>query len=154
MTKQETTQLDKVLALADSSHDGEAVVAVRKARQMLSRDGLNFSDLARAAAQKPRMNLPFGFFSSQHTVSLETEVLQLRQEIEDLRSQKIAYEAKADTWRQRANEFEQKLGQSQAEAIRWKQLARETVEKLWDLGQSIQQEEPAAHILPPAKSAM
>jgi hypothetical protein len=130
-----------VLALADSSHDGEALVAVRKARQMLSRDGLNFSDLARAA-QKPRINLPFGFFSGQHIVNLETEILQLRQELEDLRSQKVMHEAQSENWRQRATELEQKLTASQSDAVRWRQLARDTVEKLWDLGQSIQQEEP------------
>jgi hypothetical protein len=152
MSKQETTQLDKVLALADSSHDGEALVAVRKARQMLSRDGLNFSDLARAA-QKPRINLPFGFFSGAHIVNLETEILQLRQEMEDLRSKKVMFEAQSENLRQRATELEQKLTASQADAVRWRQLARETVEKLWDLGQSIQQDEPVFDFPEAEKSA-
>lgn len=153
MDKQPPSQLDKVLALADSSHDGEALVAVRKARQMLSRDGLRFSDLARAAVQKPRVNLPFGFFSGQHVVNLEAEILQLRQAMEDLRSEKITFEARADNWRQRVIELEQKLAQSQADATRWRQLARETVEKLWDLGQSMQQEEPAINLPHAEKSA-
>ncbi len=152
MNKDVSTQLDKVLALADSNHDGEALVAVRKARQMLSRDGLCFSDLARAA-QKPRINLPFGFFSGQHIVALETEILQLRQQMEDLRTAKIMQEAQAETWRQRASELEQKLNQSQSDAVRWRQLARDTVEKLWDLGQSIQQDEPVAEALTSSKSA-
>lgn len=152
MSRQETTQLDKVLALADSSHDGEALVAVRKARQMLSRDGLNFSDLARAA-QKPRINLPFGFFSGQHIVNLETEILHLRQELEDLRSKKVMFEAQSENLRQRAVELEQKLSVSHADARRWRQLARETVEKLWDLGQSIQQDEPGFDFSEAEKSA-
>jgi hypothetical protein len=153
MSKSLMTQLDKVLALADSSHDGEALVAVRKARQLLSRDGLCFGDLARAAAHKPRINLPFGLFSNQQMVALETEILRLRQELGDARNEKDAQEFQADLWRQRAAELEQKLNVSQAEAERWRQLARDTVEKLWDLGQTVQQDEPVADGLAAAKSA-
>ena len=54
MNRQILNKLDKVLALADSDHDGEALVAVRKARQMLSNDGLSFGDLARVAALTPK----------------------------------------------------------------------------------------------------
>ena len=153
MTKQVTTQLDKILALADSAHDSEALVAIRMAKQLLSRDGLNFSDLARAAVQKPRMNLPFGFFSAPQIVNLETEIIQIRQELEDMRRQKVMHEAEAATWRQRATELEQKLTHSQSDAVRWRQLARETVEKLWDLGQSIQQESPADPALSSTKTS-
>jgi hypothetical protein len=153
MSKSLMTQLDKVLALADSSHDGEALVAVRKARQLLSRDGLCFGDLARAASQKPRINLPFGLFSNQQMVALETEILRLRQELGDVRNEKDAQEFQADLWRQRAAELEQKLNVSQAEAERWRQLARDTVEKLWDLGQAVQPDEPVAGDLPATKSA-
>jgi len=153
MSNQPSTQLDKVLALVDSNHEGEALVAVRKARQMLLRDGLSFGDLAKAVSQKPRVNLPFGFFSGQHIVNLETEILQVRQELEDLRNEKVSQEYQADLWRQRANELEQKLNISQADAERWRQLARDTVEKLWDLGQSIQQDEPQFEALMPVKSA-
>lgn len=152
MARAPDSQLDKILAMADSSHDSEALVAVRMARQMLSKDGLSFGDLARAA-QKPRMNFPLGFFSGQHIVNLETEILQMRQEIEELRSKKVMHEADAEKWRQKANDLEQKLNLSQSEAVRWRQLARDTVEKLWDLGQSIQNEEPIAEVLASSKSA-
>ena len=150
MANQVLTQLDKVLALADSNHEGEALVAVRKAREMLNRDGLSFGDLARAAVQKPRVNLPFGFFSGPHIVNLETEILQIRQQLEDMHNEKVSQELQVDLWRQRATELEQKLSISQAEAVRWRQLARDTVEKLWDLGQSIQEDGPE---LETAKSA-
>ncbi|MBV8060830.1 MAG: hypothetical protein JO253_04810 [Alphaproteobacteria bacterium] len=130
-------QLDKVLALADSSHEGEAVVAIRKARQILSRDGLSFGDLARAAQQKPHVNMPFGFFSSQQMVNLEMEILQQRQKIDDLHTALQAQTLQADMWRNRAAELEQKLNLRNADAERWRQLARDTVEKLWDLGQGI-----------------
>jgi len=147
------SQLDKILALADSSHDGEALVAVRKARQMLSRDGLSFGDLARAAQQKPRVNLPFGFFSNTHMVHLETENVRLQQEALDARHERDQQEYQADLWRQRAIELEQKLSITQAEAERWRQLARDTVDKLWDLGQTMQGKEPVSVISDPARTA-
>src|ERR1700720_778527 len=79
-------QLDKILALADSSHDGEAVVAVRKARQMLNRDGLSLGDPARAAARRAKSP---GLLSrlSRQPAHLETQTHHLRQQLEDLRAQ-------------------------------------------------------------------
>ena len=133
-------QLDKVLALADSSHDGEAVVAVRKARQMLSRDGLSFGDLARAAVKKPPINLPFGFLSGP-PAHHEIELTQLRRKLSELEASYDAQAVQTSIWRQKALELEQKLNASQTEAQRWRQLARDTVEKMWDLGQSVQQDE-------------
>ena len=138
------TQLDKVLALADSNHDGEAVVAVRKARQLLSRDGLSFGDLARAASRKPGMSLPFGFRSASTVTHLEVEVVRLRQKLDDLQDAMQTKTAQAEQWRRRAEELEIKSQTSQAEARRWQKLARDTVEKLWDLGQSLRDEPPQA----------
>lgn len=141
MNQRSISQLDKVLALADSSHEGEAVVAVRKARQMLSRDGLSFGDLARAATKKSAIHLPFGFLSSTQNVHLEIELIQARQKLSDLEATLNAQTAQTDKWRQKSLELEQKLTSSQTEAERWRQLARDTVEKLWDLGQTLQKDE-------------
>jgi hypothetical protein len=141
MSKQVAPRLDKILALADSSHDGEALVAVRMARQMLSRDGLSFGDLARAAVQKPqRMSFPRSLFPNQNTVNLESEISALKQEIDELRGGKTVQETQAEVWRLRATELEQKLRQSMAETERWRQLAQETADQLWDLGQALQTE--------------
>lgn len=49
MDQHSTDQLDKVIAMADYSHESEAVVAIRKARQVLMKCGLSFGDLAQAA---------------------------------------------------------------------------------------------------------
>lgn len=143
MNDQTVTQLDKVLALADSNHEGEAVVAVRKARQILSRDGLCFGDLARAAATKSRFTLPVSFFSGQQ-VHLEAQVARLQQQVYDLQREQQDLQTQSDFWRRRAFDLEQQLNISSADAQRWRQLARETVEKLWDIGQSIQTESFAA----------
>ena len=152
MNPQSMHQLEKILALADSTYDGEAVVAVRKARQMLLRDGLNFGDLARAAIKKPSRSLSLGLFSGVSVAQLECELAQLRQQIGDLQNDMQAQTLQAETWRHKAVELEQKLNTSQAEAHRWRQLARDTVEKLWDLGQSMQQDDNLADA-PKAKSA-
>jgi hypothetical protein len=46
-------KLAKVLALAGSGSDGEAVAAVRRAQALLSAEGLSFTDLGRRLAEPP-----------------------------------------------------------------------------------------------------
>jgi hypothetical protein len=143
MDQRLTAQLDKILALADSSHDGEALGAVRMARQMLSKDGLSFGDLARAASTyQARRTSPFSLFSGAN-LHLETQLVQLRQRLDDLQAEKQAQDIQMEFWRQRASELEQNFNVQVAEVERWRKLARETVEKLWDLGQYLQTDELA-----------
>jgi hypothetical protein len=132
------SQLDKVLALADSNHDGEATAAVRKARQMLSRGGLSFGDLARAAAEKPRTSSTFGMLSGRQ-LNLETELTQLRQRLDSLQAQMQTQDTEVKYWRRHSGELEQKLNAVTTDAGRWRQLARDTIEKLWDLSLAVQQ---------------
>lgn len=135
MNERRVEQLDKVLALVDSSHEGEAVGAVRMARQMLERDGLSFGDLAKAAATgRSRFHFSRPLFSGQ-VVHLEAHIAQLQQIINDLQNDNQNQTTQIDFWRRRAFEMEQQLNLSQSESQRWKQLARETAEKLWDISQ-------------------
>ena len=139
MNERVQEQLDKILALADSSHDGEAVVAVRKARQMLSRDGLNFSDLARAAYTQQsyvKSSSVLSFFSSPRDV-METQNSHLRQQLDDLRAQMQTQDLQLDFWRRRAMELEQNSQHAQSEAERWKKLASDTANRLWEIGKSV-----------------
>jgi hypothetical protein len=150
MQQRAPDQLDKILALADSVHDGEAVVAVRMARQLLSRDGLSFSDLAKAATGKPRFGFSRAIFYSGQ-VNLEVQIAQLQQQVLDLSRQAEAEREQRDMWCRRALEAEQSLALSQSDAKRWKQLASDTVEKLWDIGRELKAgefiaEEPAAAV--------
>lgn len=139
MNRQTTHQLEKVLALADSAHDGEAAAAVRKARQLLSRDGLSFSDLARAA-QRPSFGLSF-FSSSGPKAQLELQLVRLRQQLQELQSEIQAQAVETEVWRSRAEEMERKLGLTQPQAKRRNSVAKDTTaEKLWDLGQSLQED--------------
>ncbi len=133
-------QLDKILALADSSHDGEALVAVRKARQLLSRDGLSFGDLARAASsQRGEGGAVFSFLSGPRP-HLDSELSHLRQQLEDLRADMQTQDLQLDFWRRRAMDLEQNALHAAREAERWKTLARETADRLWEIGQSISEE--------------
>ena len=136
-------QLDKVLALADSNHDGEALVAVRKARQILSRDGLSFGDLARAASSGqglPKTVGAFSFLSGQRD-HWESQIHYLRQQLDDARAQLQTQDLQLDFWRRRALDMEQTATHATTESERWKKLARETADHLWDIGQAVSQEE-------------
>jgi len=144
MNEQLNEQLDKILALADSTHDSEALVAVRKARQVLSRGGLNFSDLARAASHSRHVQSKspgvFSFLSGQRE-HLESQILHLRQQVEDMQAQMQSQDLQLDFWRRRAADLEQSGVQAHSDAERWKNLARETANRLWDMGHSMQIEE-------------
>ena len=140
MNSRLSDQLDKVLALADSNHEAEAVVAVRKAREMLERHGLSFGDLARAAVARRPANRPSGvmsFFSLTRDGGDE-QIDELRQEISELQAQLTDQSLHLDFWRRRAADLEQTASHAQTEAGKWRALARETAEKLWDIGQTIQ----------------
>ena len=138
MTERTHEQLDKILALADSVHDGEAVVAVRKARQVLSRNGLSFGDLARAASSTGNYKSPgmLSFLSGQRD-HMEAQVYHLRQQLDDLRAQLQTQDLQLDFWRRRARDLEQNAQHAQGEVERWKKLASDTANRLWDIGQTI-----------------
>jgi SMC interacting uncharacterized protein involved in chromosome segregation len=158
MDKRMPEQLDKILALADSNHEGEAVVAVRKARQMLSRDGLSFGDLARAVSCHTRIKSPgvLSFLSGGQEY-MESQINHLKQQVDDLKSELQTQDFQLDFWRRRAFDLEQSSKSAQSDAIRWKQLASDTADRLWDIGRSIGCEEfmtsePTPEALPPAKN--
>jgi hypothetical protein len=131
-----STQLEKILALADSTHDGEAIMAVRKARQIMLREGLSFGDLARVASGNLTRSKPFSFFSVSH-VHFEAQLVLLRQELCEVQDELQTQSAETQFWRQRAAELERLLAQRQSEVQRWQQLARATLEKLLRLGQPV-----------------
>jgi len=127
-------QLDKVLALVDSSHEGEALGALRMVRRLLAKDGLSFKDLARAAGGVSGFSLRDAFFSGAQ-VQLEAKIEQLQDDLSAHVEQNASLTVQIDFWRKRAFELEQMLNLNQAETARWKAMARETAERLWDLGQ-------------------
>ncbi len=161
MTQRVLDQLDKVLALADSNQDGEALGALRMARRMLEREGLSFTDLA-SAARRNQFSLTRALFNGS-SAQLEVKLDQLQDELHAHIEQNESLTAQVDFWRKRAFELEQLLNLNQAETARWRDMARETAERLWDLGQIARAEAAMAETadqpiltdtpLPPRKAA-
>ncbi|NYZ13056.1 hypothetical protein HL658_10870 [Azospirillum sp. RWY-5-1] len=130
-------KLAKVLAMAESDHQGEALSALRAARIMLSRAGMTFKDLAAGArpvpppspspspaeAAKPEPPAPSP--PPDHVVQgLRRHVTELEKEVASLRRQLDRASGEAD--------------RQKDEADRWRTLARETADKLWDLGRALE----------------
>lgn len=130
------SQLQKVLALADSSHEGEALSALRMARRMMEKEGLTFKDLA-AAARKTQFSMTRSLFSGTQAqlTQLEQTIDQLHDEINAHVEQNESLTTQIEFWRKRAFELEQAVNLNKGETERWKQMAKETAERLWDLGQ-------------------
>ena len=140
MNSSHLQRLSKVLALVDSSHDGEAVAAVRMAKQLLSQNGMSFADLAHSTTQtSASLRAAAGPSYAAYKIN-ETQlaVLQLKvrqmQEASKLQTHELAHARMTVTQLQAA------LTQANEEAEKWRALARDTANKLWDLGQQIEKD--------------
>ncbi len=128
-------QLEKVLALADSSHEGEALGALRMSRRMMQKEGLTFADLA-TEARRAKFSMTRSLFSSGFDqAEWEQKIDVLQEEILAHVEQNESLTSQIEFWRKRAFELEQALNMNRGETERWKEMARETAERLWDLGQ-------------------
>ncbi|MGQ9366325.1 hypothetical protein [Azospirillum sp. ST 5-10] len=127
-------KLAKVLAMAESEHQGEALSALRAARIMLARAGLTFRDLA-TAAQAPADARPARAAEpAQPPVKPpppDQMVLGLRRQVSDLEKEVTALKRQLD---QAVGEAEKQRDETE----RWKVLARQTAEKLWDVGKALE----------------
>ncbi len=141
-------QLEKVLALVDSSHEGEALGALRMARRILAKNGLSFKDLACSAGGG--FSLRSSFFSPTQA-QLESKIEQLQDDLDAHVEQNQSLSTQMEFWRARARELEQSLTLQQAETSRWKTIARETAEKLWDIGQIARAEAALSQVVPEEK---
>lgn len=139
------TRLLKVLALADSSHDGEALAAVRVARQLLAQEGLSFADITKVT---PPLSAVLPNTQQDNTArvrGLETQVADLQMRLleaqRQLQERNVALVA-ANT---RVHQLENNAGRAQSEVEKWRNLARETANKLWDIGQEIAEDRAVTH---------
>jgi septal ring factor EnvC (AmiA/AmiB activator) len=126
-------RLLKVLALADSSHDGEALAAVRMAQA-----GMNFSDLASGLAL-PRSLRPLPDPGMQ-VRALELQLSELQRRLLDVQNTAQERNNALAAVNHRVQQLEQHIGRTQTEVEKWRNLARETANKLWDIGQQIAQD--------------
>lgn len=128
-------KLAKVLAMAESEHQGEALSALRAARIMLSRAGLTFRDLAeRARNDQPSPEPPPTIITPTTPAQPpppDELVHGLRRQVRDL-------ELELATLRRQLDKTANDLDRHKDEAERWRTLARETAEKLWDVGKALE----------------
>ena len=136
-------RLAKILALADSSHDGEAAAAIRMARQILGQSGLSFADLARSAANLPGRKPP-DFAAAQAAAKIPAQLAAMQRRIGQLQADKEAQGRKLAEAGTHTAQLEGALEKSRAEVEKWRNLARDTANQLWDLGQQIEQDRALA----------
>lgn len=98
-------KLNKVLALADSSHEGEAMAALRATRTLLKYRGISLSGLLQeamqmrgAAIQRPSLESS----GMDVVVSLQREIIQLQQKVSHLQMELREQQSEARHWRQKA----------------------------------------------------
>jgi septal ring factor EnvC (AmiA/AmiB activator) len=139
------TRLLKVLALADSSHDGEALAAVRVARQLLAQEGLSFADITKVT---PPLAAVLPSTPQDHTArvrGLETQVADLQARLLEVQRQLQERNVALVAANTRVHQLENNAGRAQSEVEKWRNLARETANKLWDIGQEIAEDRAVTH---------
>ncbi|WP_448205181.1 hypothetical protein [Azospirillum sp. sgz302134] len=129
-------KLAKVLAMAESEHQGEAQSALRAARIMLARAGLSFRDLARgarpiAASEPPPSAAAQPAAPPDRPPPPDQLVQGLRRQVRDL-------ELEIAGLKRQLEKTTGDMERQREEADRWRTLARETAEKLWDLGKAME----------------
>lgn len=129
-------KLNKVLALADSGHDGEAMAALRAARTMLNSDGVSLSNVLQSAIAERRHEVVQ--VRGGVVASLQKEVIQLQMQLaktqRDLREQM----AEAQHWKKQADDNARKLKKMTVDVdLRQRQL-NEAARNLADIAKSIE----------------
>ena len=117
-------KFDKVLALASSDRDGEALAALRKARAMLSEAGLSFRDIAAAPKTVPSPKTQPQERPSEHlglrVVILEKALSAARAEVlkwnEAARAARIESQTATASLAARIAELERELASAQPKA--------------------------------------
>lgn len=141
MTTSSLEKLSKVLALADSGHDGEAMAALRAARSMLRTDGVNLSEVLKTALQERRnehVQVRGGVVNS-----LQREVVQLQIKLAAVQRDLREQQQEAQHWRKQAEENARKLKAESAEKIHYKVQSKTVAEKLMELAKALENDEKA-----------
>lgn len=135
----DSEKLAKVLALIDSASEGEAVAAVRAARQMLAKEGLSFRDIAAAARGRGatgRRGTPTdgGLFGAGfgHDV-LQGQVRALQADLDILQVRFNDQLNTSQRWQQKAEELQRTIARHDADTRRMRQKLRPILEELWAL---------------------
>lgn len=134
-------KLMKVLALTESDQDGEALAALRQARQMLFAHGMTLSDLAATLAMTPapkqkraEIDITRGLIKAY-----EARLQRLEEQNRSMQKDLVLAERAISRWRELAEATNRDSAKYQAAADKWRDLARNTANHLWELGQQLQE---------------
>lgn len=131
-------KLSKVLALADSNQDGEALAALRAARTMLDGDGVSLSEVLRSALEE--RGPEFVKVRGGIVASLQREVLQLQGQVRDLQRQLRERQQEINHWRQMAEEGTKRLKKTAGEKARLEGLTQSAMLRLADILREMEEE--------------
>lgn len=129
-------KLSKVLALADSGHDGEAMAALRAARNMLTNDGVSLSHVLQSAIadRRPEVVQVRGGV----VTALQKEVIQLQMQLakaqRDLREQM----AESQHWKRQAEDNARKFKKQAVDIDLRQRRMNEAARNLADIAKSIE----------------
>lgn len=128
-------KLSKVLALADSGHDGEAMAALRAARNMLTHDGVSLSHVLQSAIADRRSEV---VVRGGVVTALQKEVIQLQMQLakaqRDLREQM----AESQHWKRQADENARKLKKQAVDVDLRQRRLKDAARNLADIAKSIE----------------
>ncbi|MBI1273840.1 MAG: hypothetical protein GC131_07130 [Alphaproteobacteria bacterium] len=140
MDARNAERLAKVLALIDSSQEGEAGTALRLAKKILAREGLNFSDLthkaansAGAGAANPQHLRALGLTQAQ----LEQRLNALQHQFEALQDISVQQEDEIRQWQEQVRRLKDTVSKSRDQILYWRGVAQDTSDRLWDLGKRV-----------------
>lgn len=141
MTAGSLEKLGKVLALAGSAHEGEALAALRAARSLLRRNGVDLPQVLNAALSEEAMR---GSMFRGGKDAMHLELLHLRARLK-------SRDREVESLKRAAEAAKKALAGSERERERWQRLAKETMEKLWSIARGMGQEESGCTVpkMPP-----
>lgn len=140
-------RLAKVLALADSPSDGEALAAMRLAQQMLGARGMTFADLGTLLARADTSFTPHGTHTRSRAEidvsrgiikAYEVRIVALEKENALIKKDLAAAERMMERWKNLAVSTGSDSAKHLAAAEKWRNLARTTADHLWELGRQLQ----------------
>jgi hypothetical protein len=128
-------KLSKVLALADSGHDGEAMAALRAARTLLHGDGVNLSHVLQTAiAQRKDQVVQV---RGGVVTSLQKEVIQLQLQLAAAQRDMREHQRETQHWKTVAEENARKLKKQGVDATLRQRRMQETAQILADISKSL-----------------
>ena len=129
-------KLNKVLALADSGHDGEAMAALRAARTMLTSDGVSLSHVLQTAIAERKHDVVQ--VRGGVVTSLQKEVIHLQAQLaktqRDLREQI----AESQHWKRQAEDNARKLKKLAVDVDLRQRRINDAARNLADIAKSIE----------------